>query len=42
MSIEIRGRAGGLYIMYRQKLEATWYSKRNECTKMNGVRMLKT
>ena len=22
--------------------ETTWYSKRNECTKMNGVRMLKT
>ena len=40
-SVEIRG----LYYvcMYRQKflLEATWYSKRNECTKMNGVRMLK-
>ena len=42
MSIEIRGRA--VYIcMYRQKFpEVTWYSKRNECTKMNGVHMLKT
>ena len=35
----VGGRADGLY-MYRQKSKATWYSKRNECTKMNGVACL--
>ena len=40
MSIEIE--YVGIGRNFEIFLEATWYSKRNDCTKMDGVRMLKT